>query len=113
MVADTRVGVHVYNAAMRFEFSGELWYWRGPAPFHFVSLPEEACEVIRAEAGLLTYGWGMIPVRAGIGATEWKTSMWPKDDGYILPVKAAIRKAERIAEGDVAYVRLSIGADVG
>ena len=42
MVADTRVGVHVYNAAMRFEFSGELWYWRGPAPFHFVSLPEEA-----------------------------------------------------------------------
>ncbi len=96
---------------MDFRFSGAIWYWRGPAPFHFITVPPEHAELIKLASGFLTYGWGMIPVRARIGATEWKTAMWPKDGGYILPVKAAIRKAESLSEGDTAQVELSVGAD--
>src|SRR5690554_2114022 len=96
---------------MNFRFSGDIWYWRGPAPFHFVSVPQEACEVIKLASGFLTYGWGMIPVKARIGDTEWLTSMWPKDGGYILPIKAAIRKQQGLSEHDVVEVELVVGAD--
>ena len=96
---------------MTFRFSGHIWYWRGPAPFHFVSVPQEDCEVIKMASGFLTYGWGMIPVKARIGGTEWRTSMWPKDGGYILPLKAAIRSKEGVGEDDLVEVELMVGAD--
>ncbi len=55
-------------------FSGELWYWRGPAPFHFVTVAPEQSEDIAAVAGEVSYGWGCIPVTARTGTTEWTTS---------------------------------------
>ncbi|MFO7591789.1 MAG: DUF1905 domain-containing protein [Acidimicrobiia bacterium] len=91
---------------MRVEFSGEVFVWRGPAPFYFVAVPPPESDDIRAIAAAVTYGWGMIPVRARIGATEWRTSLWPKDGGYVVPIKAAVRKAEDFGEGDVVGVRL-------
>jgi hypothetical protein len=91
---------------MRVEFSGEVFVWRGPAPFFFVAVPPPESDDIRAIAAAVTYGWGMIPVRARIGRTEWRTSLWPKDGGYVVPIKAAVRKAEDFGEGDVVGVRL-------
>lgn len=91
---------------MRVEFSGEVFVWRGPAPFYFVAVPPPESDDIRAIAAAVTYGWGMIPVRARIGATEWRTSLWPKDGGYVVPIKAAVRKAEDFGEGDMVGVRL-------
>jgi len=93
---------------MRLEFSGEIWFWKGPAPWHFVTVPDEECGGLEAASALVTYGWGMIPVTARIGATEWKTSLFPKDGSYIVPLKTAVRKAEGIAVGDMVTVRLSI-----
>lgn len=93
---------------MRLEFSGELFDWRGPAPFTFVAVPEVEAEEVRSVAAAVTYGWGMIPVRALIGATAWRTSLFPKDGRYLVPVKAAVRKAERVASGDVVRVRLEL-----
>ena len=90
------------------EFSGEIWYWRGPAPFYFVTVPEEECLELRATAPSVTYGWGMIPVRAQIGETEWKTSLFPKNGRYIVPVKGAVRSAENLEDGDTVTVRLSV-----
>ncbi|SFH29581.1 protein of unknown function [Actinopolymorpha cephalotaxi] len=52
----------------------------------------------------------MIPVAARIGATEWATSLWPKDGGYIVPVKAGVRRAEGLELGDVVTVGLDVGA---
>lgn len=92
---------------MDLEFSGEIWYWRGPSPFYFVSVPEEESQDLRAESSLLSYGWGCIPVRARIGGTGWETSLIPKDGLYAVPLKATIRRAEGIDEGDVVTVRLS------
>ncbi|WP_427893185.1 DUF1905 domain-containing protein [Kribbella sp. GL6] len=90
------------------EFAGEIWYWRGPAPWYFVTVPEEECGYFEAEAGRVSYGWGMIPVTAEIGGSEWATSMFPKDGRYVLPVKASVRRAEDLDDGDVATVRLRL-----
>jgi hypothetical protein len=88
--------------------SGEIWYWRGPAPFHFVTVPPDAAAALRAVASAVTYGWGMIPVHARIGDTAWTTSLFPRDGGYVVPVKDAVRAAERLDAGDTVTVRLAI-----
>ena len=93
---------------MDLEFSGELWFWKGPAPWHFVTVPEPQSAELEAASAMVTYGWGMIPVEAGIGATRWATSLWPKDGLYVLPVKTWVRKAEGLELGDVVAVRLSV-----
>jgi hypothetical protein len=93
---------------MDFGFSAEMWHWRGPAPFHFITLPEEATAPIKAISALVTYGWGMIPVRARIGQSEWNTAMFPKNGRYVLPVKDIVRTAEGLADGDIVAVQLSV-----
>ena len=93
---------------MRIEFSGELWYWRGPAPYHFVAVPEEHCSALKGVAGLVTYGWGMIPVRVRVGETEWKTSLFPRDGRYLGPIKAHVQREEQLATGDTVTVRLDV-----
>jgi hypothetical protein len=93
---------------MDLAFRGELWWWRGPAPYHFVTVPEAESGMIDAVLELVTYGWGMVPVTATISGTEWTTSLWPKDERYLLPVKNAVRAAERLELGDVVEVKLSI-----
>jgi hypothetical protein len=95
---------------MEMEFSGEIWFWKGPSPFHFVSVPEDLCDALDATAGLVSYGWGMIPVTARVGRTEWSTSLWPKDGGYIVPLKAAVRRAEGLELGNTTTIRLSVEA---
>lgn len=93
---------------MHFEFTGELWYWRGPAPHYFVTVPEEQCHDIRAVASLVTYGWGMIPVTVQLCASTWATSLFPKDGRYIVPIKARVRKVEQLAEGDSVTLGLQV-----
>jgi hypothetical protein len=51
----------------------------GPVPYYFVTVPEEHSLDLKDVSRVVTYGWGMIPVRARIGDTEWATSLWPKD----------------------------------
>lgn len=94
--------------ALRFEFSGALWQWRGPAPHYFVTVPEEHCAALRDVAGLVSYGWGMISVRVRIGTTEWQTSLFPKDGRYLVPIKARVPRAELLAEGDTVTLRLDV-----
>jgi hypothetical protein len=93
---------------MHLEFRGELWFWKGPAPWHFITVPEDECGELEATAASVSYGWGMIPVGARIGGTEWTTSLFPKDGRYLVPVKASVRKTENLALGDVVIVHLSV-----
>jgi hypothetical protein len=102
------VGAAPYGEAMELEFSGEIWYWRGPAPWYFVTVPEAARKELAAAAPAVTYGWGMVPVTAEIGSVAWSTSLWPKDGSYIVPLKAAIRKAAGVEEGDTVAIRLGV-----
>lgn len=91
---------------MTFEFSGEIIYWRGPAPFHFVILPEREATELSESAAELTYGWGCIPARGQIGDTTFTTALFPKDGSYAVPIKVAVRRAEALELGDVVEVRL-------
>jgi hypothetical protein len=89
-------------------FCGELWYWRGPAPFHFVSVPEAESAELRALAPTVSYGWGMIPVRVRIGQRAFDTSLFPRNGRYVVPVKDAVRLAEGLVVGDVVALELAI-----
>ena len=93
---------------MNIEFDGKIWFWRGPAPWYFVTVPAEQSANLEVISELVTYGWGMIPVHARIGNTGWKTSLFPKDGSYIVPIKASVRKAENLEEGDTVSVRLEV-----
>ncbi|MFI7574555.1 DUF1905 domain-containing protein [Micromonospora sp. NPDC049497] len=93
---------------MDLEFTGELWFWKGPSPWHFVTVPEPECAELEATSASVSYGWGMIPVTARIGGTGWRTSLWPKDGRYVVPVKAGVRRAERLDVGDTVTVRLTV-----
>ena len=95
-------------AAVEVEFSAVVWEWRGPAPHHFVTVPEDESAELEAASALVTYGWGMVPVQASIGATTWATSLWPKDGGYVVPLKAAVRRAEGVVLGATVRVRLAV-----
>ena len=93
---------------MNLAFSGEMWFWKGPSPWHFVTVPDDESSELAATAAVLSYGWGMIPVSAWIGQTGWETSLFPKRGRYIVPVKAWVRKVEGLAVGDVVAVRLTV-----
>ena len=96
--------------ALEIEITGEIWTWRGPAPHHFLSVPPDGAALIGALARSVTYGWGMIPVWIHLNDRRWATSLWPKDGGYIVPLKADLRKAERLGPGDTVTLTLTMRA---
>jgi len=93
---------------MELFFSGTVWYWRGPSPFHFVTVPDEESETLHEIARSVTYGWGMIPVTAEVRSTTWTTSLFPKNGAYLLPLKNSVREAENIALDDVVAITLTV-----
>ena len=95
---------------VELEFSGELVEWRGPAPFHFVPLPPDEADLVDEVKAEVAY-WGVVPVCAWIGGTEFTTAMFPREDTWFLPVKDAVRRAEHVELGEVVAVRLRIGRD--
>ncbi|MEV7405359.1 DUF1905 domain-containing protein [Streptomyces sp. NPDC091267] len=93
---------------MRVEFIGRVVEWRGPSPFYFATVPEEQAADVREVAAAATYGWGVIPVEACIGDTVFKTSLFPRDGGYLLPLKNAVRKPQALSAGDDVAVKMTV-----
>jgi Domain of unknown function (DUF1905) len=93
---------------VRLEFEAEVFQWRGPSPYYFVAVPEPMCDDLRVAARDVSYGWGVVPVTVQIGATSWTTSLFPKDGGYLVPLKDRVRKAEDIGQDDVVELVLTI-----
>jgi hypothetical protein len=93
-----------------YSFEAKLWSWNGggPTSWFFVTVPQEISFAIRCEAA--RRAWGSVAVKASIGATQWQTSLFPHkaSEGYLLPVKATVRKAEGLREDDVASVTLTL-----
>lgn len=107
---DRRDGDHDDEAdgLLELAFDGPIWHWRGPSPFHFVTVPDDACARIRSVAADVTYGWGMIPVRVDLGETTWTTALWPKDGRYVVPIKDVVRRREGVGLDDVVTIRLVV-----
>ncbi len=101
----------MHKMFMNIEFTNKIWLWKGPAPWFFVTIPMEQSGDIKFISSAVTYGWGVIPVQVRIGKTEWKTSLFPKDDHYLVPIKASVRKAEHLEEGDTVTIQLKIHLD--
>jgi Domain of unknown function (DUF1905) len=103
-----RVGWRSTLGDVVLDFGGEIIHWRGPSPFHFVIVPDEQSAAIEAVSSVVTYGWGVIPVKARIGRTDFRTSLFPKGELYLVPIKAAVRKAEGLVLGDHVTIRLNL-----
>ena len=93
---------------MQLSFSSPMFTWRGPSPFHFIAVPAAESERIRSAAALVSYGWGMIPVKAQIGQTSWTTSLFAKDGVYVVPIKNLVRLGEELSVGELVELTLSI-----
>lgn len=93
---------------MELVFSGQVIEWRGPSPYFFVPVPDAEAADIREVAAIATYGWGVIPVEARIGKIAFETSLFPKDGGYLLPLKDAVRRPARLSAGDDVAVAMTI-----
>lgn len=94
---------------LELSFAGDVVEWRGPAPHHFVPVPDEESDAILDVSADISYGWGCIPVVATIGSTDFTTSLIPRDDRYLVPVKVAVRRAEGVELGDRVTLRLRVG----
>ncbi len=94
-------------------FVGEVIIWRGPAPFHFVAVPSDQVAELHYAAQLASYGWGVVPVAATACGVDFTTSLFPKDGGYLLPIKAAVRKEGPIEPGDRVPIRIRVMSGTG
>ena len=95
--------------AVEIEFEAKVWLYDGPDPWHFVTLPDEAAEALQEEVAPAPGGFGSVPVVVTIGSSTWSTSLFPdrKLGTLLLPVKAAIRRAEQLVAGDLVTVKVS------
>lgn len=97
-------------AGREFSFNAEVWEHDGTAAWFFLGLPEAVADDIEERFGGAAGGFGSIRVEVTIGATSWKTSLFPdsKRGTYVLPVKKAVRKAEGLEHGSRAAVELTV-----
>jgi hypothetical protein len=91
------------------KFSTEVIYWRGPAPYYFAPVPDGQVKKIKDISAQLSYGWGVIPARVKIGKTEFTTSLFPRQGGYLVPIKNVVRIAEGLDVDDKIVVHLFFG----
>ncbi len=93
-----------------YKMQAKIWLYPGLAAWHFLTLPVKESETIKKRYEFMKRGWGSLPIMVTIGETSWKTSIFPdkKTNAYLLPLKAAVRKKEKIAEGDKVNFTIEI-----
>lgn len=94
----------------KIPIKAKLWLWPGNAAWHFVTLPKKTSTTIKTTFSDMARGFGSLPVTVTIGKTTWETSIFPdsKAGAYLLPIKAAVRKAEQLRVGDSVSLSLRI-----
>lgn len=91
--------------AKSYKFKTEVWKYKfdGATAWHFITLPKDISAEIKFLATDKKSPWGSLRVSAQVGKTKWKTSLFPdsKSGCYLLPVKADVRKAEKLFDGSL------------
>jgi hypothetical protein len=95
---------------MQFNFRTTIIEWRGPAPFYYAPIPTDHVEAVRKASKVASYGWGVVPVEAEIAGVTFTTSLFPKDGGYLLPIKDAVRRPAKVTVGDTIAVTMTIAS---
>ena len=94
---------------MTQSFTTDLWIWdaRKSDSWTFVTVPLELSEELREQV-IPGSGFGSIRVEVTLGSTTWRTSAFPdKESGcFVVPIKAAVRKAESVVAGDDVRITL-------
>lgn len=89
-----------------------IWLWSGgKGSWHFLTVPPDQAVEIRlaATAAGPRRGFGSVRVAASINGVTWRTSIFPqKSGGYILPIKADVRRRAGIGAGDAVRVTLDL-----
>ena len=93
-----------------YAFVAEIWEHDGKGSWHFLALPEDVADDIEYRFGHRAAGFGSLRVEVTIGATRWRTSVFPDDKRgtYVLPVKKPVRLAEDLRDGSMAEVELTV-----
>ena len=92
-----------------YEFTAPLWEWAARSDrWTFVSLPTDVADEVLEHGAPFTRGFGSLRVDVAVGRTRWRTSVFPSDDTFVLPVKRAVRDAEGLETGDPVHVRLTL-----
>jgi hypothetical protein len=97
-------------APTTYTVHGELWRHPGGGGWHVVTLPGDVADDVRARTAAAPRPFGTVRVRATLGRTSWSTSLFADTSAasYLLPVKAGVRRRERVAAGDVVDVALAL-----
>ncbi|MFN3963094.1 MAG: DUF1905 domain-containing protein [Fimbriimonadaceae bacterium] len=95
---------------IEISFEAVAFEWRGPAPFLVARLREDAAAQVRAVARELSYGWGCITCTVTVGDTTVKTSLMPKDGGYLVPLKVELQRAENLTVDSVVVGMVRLGS---
>lgn len=97
---------------MKFSLHLPVWLYPGKAGWHFVTIPKKESEEIKARFGKHRVGWGSVPVTITLGKSTWKTSIFPdkKAGGYLLPLKADVRRKEGFVAGDMISLIMTLRA---
>lgn len=91
----------------KYRFTSRVYRWdeRANDSWYFVDVPAEESDEIR-DRPRMPRGFGSVRVEATIGATTWRTSIFPGAERYALPLKKAVRTAEGIEPDDEVQVRI-------
>ncbi len=93
-----------------FDFRATIWLWDSEGAWHFITLPKNVAKHIRSLFIKPVRGWGSVRVSVSIGSSEWETSIFPdkKSESFVLPIKLAVRKAEKLNLGDKPDVTITV-----
>jgi hypothetical protein len=109
-IAVAEAGMSRSDPLLEISFTGKVIHWRGPSPFYFLTLPDDQVGEVRWAARIASYGWGCVPVEASANRLMFRTALFPKDGGYMLPLKAEVRKKLAIELGDIVAITMQIDA---
>ncbi len=98
--------------AASYKLKSKVWPYPGMAAWRFLTVPKKDSEAIKKRHGGSARGWGSLPVSVKVGKTKWETSIFPdkKSGTYLLPLKAAVRRAEGIDDGDAVQYEIRVRA---
>ena len=95
-------------------FTAELWLWdaRRSDTWTFVTVPEDVSAALadQADARGPRKGFGSVRVTVRVGPMTWRTSVFPDSSTgcFVLPIKAAARRANEVEAGDEVTVHLGL-----